>query len=91
MSQTPRPRNLDAYLPTQICEAYYSSKGPWPELYDWQVRSAQVTRSLFLDPTKVLRLGFLTQTLNMPWARGYSFVMSFVFVKSLLINFHATL
>ena len=38
VSQTPRPRNLDAYLPPQICEAYYSSKGPWPELYEWQVR-----------------------------------------------------
>lgn len=40
VSQTPRPRNLDAYLPTQICEAYYGSKGPWPELYEWQVRFA---------------------------------------------------
>ena len=36
-SQTPRPRNLDAYLPLQVCEAYYGGKGPWPELYEWQV------------------------------------------------------
>lgn len=36
-SQTPWPRNLDAYLPVQICEAYYGGKGPWPELYEWQV------------------------------------------------------